>query len=223
MLELTLRVLPVLILDVLNPVLFAMLVFAAGSARPVGNSIAMLGGHTLMYFGAGIAAAYGFDQVADRLASPQRIDFVISGLIGVVLVVMAPPAKKKGAPAAAEPEGELTPMKSLGIGAIVNFIGIPFAVPYFAVVGQILKADLSTAQSLAALAVYNALYALPFLVVPVSVALSGDAAKPLLEKINERLTRAADIAMPWMLALVGAALVADSVAYFYRGSGLIEF
>ena len=223
MLELLPVLLPILLVDVLNPVLFAMMVFAAGSKRPVINSSALLLGHTLAYFVAGVAVAHGIDRVADRIANPERIDFVIGGIIGVALLWFAIPMKKKGAPAANEPEWELTPAKCFGFGAIVNFIGIPFALPYFAVVDQILKADLSSAASLTVLALYNVGYALPFLVVPAAVAIAGDRARPVLEKINAFLVKASDFIMPWMLGLLGLALVADSVVFFYRGEGLWQF
>ena len=130
----------------LNPVLFAVLVFAAGSKRAIANSSALLIGHTLAYFIAGVAISYGMEQVAERLANPYRIDFLLSGVVGLGLLWMVVRTKKDGAPVADEPEWELTPAKCLGFGAIFNFIGIPFALPYFAVIDQILKADLSTAD-----------------------------------------------------------------------------
>lgn len=211
---------PILLVDILNPVLFAVMVFAAGSNRPISNSTAILIGHTLAYFIAGIVVSAGIDLVTDRLANPQRIDFLLSGIIGIGLLWMVVPTKKKGAPTADEPEWELTPMKCFGFGAVVNFIGLPFALPYFAVVDQILKANLSTPESLAVLAAYNIAYALPFVIVPLMVAISGENAKPVLEKINGFLARVSDIVMPWMLGLLGLALVADSVVYFYSGEGL---
>ena len=207
----------------LNPVLFAVLVFAAGSKRAIANSSALLIGHTLAYFIAGVAISYGMEQVAERLANPYRIDFLLSGVVGLGLLWMVVRTKKDGAPVADEPEWELTPAKCLGFGAIFNFIGIPFALPYFAVIDQILKADLSTADSLTTLAIYNIGYALPFVVVPAMVAVSGDSAKPLLERINGSIAKASDIVMPWMLGLLGLALLADSTAYFYRGEGLWQF
>jgi len=39
--------------------------------------------------------------------------------------------------------GGLTPVKAFGLGAVINFVGIPFALPYFAALNQILKADLT--------------------------------------------------------------------------------
>lgn len=214
---------PILLVDILNPVLFAVLVFAAGSKRAITNSSALLIGHTLAYFFAGVAISYGMEQVAGRLANPHRIDFILSGVVGLGLLWMVVRTKKDGAPVADEPEWELTPAKCFGFGAIVNFIGIPFALPYFAVIDQILKAGLSTVESFTTLAIYNIVYALPFLVVPAMLAVSGERAKPFLERINNFIARAADILMPWMLGLLGLALLADSVAYFYRGEGLWQF
>ena len=114
MLELLPVLLPILLVDVLNPVLFAMMVFAAGSKRPVINSSALLLGHTLAYFVAGVAVAHGIDRVADRLANPERIDFIIGGIIGVGLLWLAIPMKKKGAPAADEQGGLRRPGGRLG-------------------------------------------------------------------------------------------------------------
>jgi cytochrome c biogenesis protein CcdA len=223
MFELVAKIVPILLVDFLNPVLFAMLVAAAGTSRPVANSSAMLAGHTLAYFGAGVAIALGFAQVAERLANPRAIDFALSAIIGVALLWMALRVKKEGAPVANEPEQSLTPAGFFGFGAVVNFIGIPFALPYFAAVDQVLGANLSIAGSLSVLAIYNIGYAAPFVVVPVAVAISGEHAKPLLEKINGLLGKASDIAMPWVFGLLGLVLLADSAAYLYSGEGLIQF
>ena len=223
MLALLPALVPILLVDVANPVLFAMLVFAAGSSRPVLNSASMLLGHTLAYFSAGIVLALALGRITARLQNPQSIDFAISGIIGIGLLWMVLKTKREGPPAASEPEWELTPLKCFVFGAVVNFVGIPFALPYFAAIDQLLKADLGTVESLTVLAAYNLAYAAPFLVVPIAVAIAGDSAKPMLGRINDVLTRFSEFLMPWMLGLLGAALVADSVTYFYRGTGLWEF
>ena len=223
MFELATKIAPILLVDVLNPVLFAMLVAAAGASRPVINSAAMLAGHTLAYFIAGVAVAHGFDQVAERLANPQHIDYLLSAALGAVLLWLALRVKKDGAPTANEPEQALTPASAFGIGAVVNFIGIPFAVPYFAVVDQVLGAGLTAADSIVVLAVYNLGYAAPFLVVPVAVAIAGEQARPLLEKISGLLGRISDAAMPWMFGLLGIVLLADSAAFVLTGEGLLKF
>lgn len=220
MLALVPILLPLLLVDVLNPVLFATLVFAAGSGRPVANSASMLLGHTLAYFAAGILLSFGVERLAERLANPQAIDIALSGIVGLGLLWMALRSGKDGARTAEEPEWEMTPWRSLGFGAIVSFVGVPFALPYFAAVDQVVRAGLPAIDSLVVLVAYNLAYALPFAVVPVLVAISGDSAKPVLEKISGLLGRATGFLLPWMLGLVGLALVADSLSFFARGTGL---
>ena len=141
-------------------------------------------------------------------------------MIGLLLLWAALASRNGKASEEKNPEGELTPAYCFGYGAIVNFIGVPFALPYFAAVDQILKADLSVETSLTAIAFYNIAYALPFLLVPVLVALIGDKSKPILEKINELLISLVDKFMPVILFLLGLALTADALLYLTSGGAL---
>lgn len=220
MIELLPGLIPFVIVDILNPVLFALLVFAVSTKRPIANSLALLSGHTLAYFGSGIVIAFGLEQIAERLSNPRPVDFVLELLIGLLCLWAA--LRSRGGKASEErkPEAELTPIFCVGYGAIVNFIGVPFALPYFAAVGQILRADLSMEASVFSLAIYNAAYALPFLFVPLAVAIVGDSCKPLLEKINNLLVSIVDKLMPILLFLIGAALMADAVTFLVTGKSL---
>ena len=211
---------PFLLADVLNPVLFAFMVYAAGTGRPVLTSSAMLLGHTTAYFSAGIVIALGLEKITSRLANPQSIDFIISLIVGGLLIWVA--WKSRQEPAQKQPEEtlELGPVKAFGFGAIINFIGIPFALPYFAALDQILKADFSTFQALQVLIGYNLIYALPFLVIPGAVALFGERGQPFLQKINRFLDKLSGFLMPIILGLAGLALIADALYYFVTGSGL---
>ena len=220
MIELLPELIPILVIDVLNPVLFALMVVAVGTSRPFANSTALLAGHTLAYFLSGIAIALGLDQITDRLANPQRIDFVIGLLIGLLLMWAAFSSRDGKASEQKNPDRELTPVYCLGYGAVVNFIGVPFALPYFAAVDQLLKANLSIESSLLVLLFYNAAYALPFMLVPIMVAMMGDSSKPILEKINNMLVKLVDKFMPVLLFLLGAALTVDALLYLISGSGL---
>jgi cytochrome c biogenesis protein CcdA len=207
----------ILLTDILNPVLFAFLVYAAGSERPVLNPSAMLLGHTSAYLGAGVLLASGLDRIVERLNNPGRIDFVVELLIGLVLLALAVPSRKNTGKRPSEKTPELGVASSFGIGAVVNFIGIPFAVPYFAALGQMMKFDLTPTQSFGVLAVYNLAYALPFCVVPISRAILGDGARPLLERINDVIERISAVLMPILLGLVGLAFLADAITFFLTG------
>jgi cytochrome c biogenesis protein CcdA len=211
---------PILLTDIVNPVLFAFMVFAAASKRPVLISSSMLLGHTLAYFGAGIILALFMESITDFFANPRRIDFIIELILGGVLLWVAFGARKN---TGKRPEGEAAEFSvigAFGFGAVVNFIGIPFAVPYFAAIDQILKTDGSTMQSVLLLLFYNLAYALPFTIVPLLSAVMGERARPLLMKINQGLDNVSGVLMPLLLGLVGLALLADAIAYFVQGSPL---
>lgn len=220
MIELSAVLAPFLIADIVNPVLFAFMVYAAGTTMPVWNSSAVLLGHTLAYFVSGVALALGFDRIADYLASPGAFDYLIGFVVGVLLLWVAFRPGKKTEQRRPETGGSLTPVKAFSLGAVVNFVGVPFALPYFAVLDQILKANLSVAESLVVLVGYNLAYALPFVIVPVLVATLGDRSGPLLQRINGVLERISGFLMPLLLALVGLALVADALLYLATGVGL---
>jgi len=212
--------LPILLSDVINPVLFAFMVYAAGSSRPVLSSGAMLLGHTVTYFSFGIVLSLGLERISARLANPRFLDFVIEVVLGVILLWLALRTRKDTGKRPEEETPEFSPWDAFRFGALVNVIGIPFAVPYFAAIDQFLKSDLNTSGILLALLAYNLVYALPFLLVPVLSAVMGERSKPLLARVNAVMERISSFLMPLMLGLVGLALLADSITYFLSGESL---
>jgi len=106
------------------------------------------------------------------------------------------------------------------LGAVVNFIGIPFATPYFAALSQILKADVTAAQAWGALVAYNLAYALPFAVVPIMRALVGEKSGLFFETINNFLNKASSVIMPALLILLGVMLIIDAAYYYVKGVAL---
>jgi cytochrome c biogenesis protein CcdA len=220
MIELLPKLIPLLIVDVLNPVLFALMIVAIGTNKPLANSTSILAGHTAAYFFSGIVIALGLDQIIDRLENPHPIDFVIELSIGLLCLWVALASRNGKASKKRNPEGELSPAYCFGYGAVVNLIGIPFALPYFAVVNQLNKANLSTETSLLVLTFYNVAYAIPFMLVPVMVAIWGNDSKPILEKINNVLTNLADRCMPILFLILGAALSADALTFLVSGKTL---
>jgi len=211
---------PILLTDVVNPVLFAFMVYAAGTSRPVLLSSSMLLGHTISYFSAGIVLALFMESIADFFANPRTIDFVIELALGLVLLWVALGSRKSTGKRPDEKTPQFTVPSAFAFGALVNFIGIPFAVPYFAAIDQILKTDLSTTEAVLMLLSYNLAYALPFALVPVLSAVMGEKAKPVLNRINEVLDKLSGVLMPAMLGIIGLALLADAITYFVSGSSL---
>jgi cytochrome c biogenesis protein CcdA len=222
--ELFLVLLPILFTDVINPVLLAATIFALGSARPYVNSLLILIGWLLLYFTAGIGLALGLEQISSYLANPRPLDFIIELVVGLALLAWGLwLALKKPQPGKDADYGEaaaLTGAQSLVIGAGINLIGLPFAIPYFAAIDQILKADLTSFAAIIWLLGYNLLYILPFALLIIGRAVLGKDADKGLARLNAWMEKAADFILPVMLLIIGGALLADAMAYFVSGMPL---
>lgn len=220
MIELYSILFTILLTDIMNPVLFAFMIYALGTPKPLINSSLMLLGHTISYTVSGFGVAYALKAVSERLANPQSIDFIFGLLIGVALVYFAfklfyaKPKKQE------LEKDTLTPVKSFFLGAVVNLIGMPFAIPYFAAVDQVLKANLTFMDSIIALGIYNIAYALPFFAVVVFYLMYGEKSKIILSNINEKIEQVSAKLMPILLLGIGAFLVVDALKYFTYGEGL---
>lgn len=208
---------PILLSDVLNPVLFTFMIFAAGSKRPVVTSSAMLLGHTFSYMTCGVILALTIEKLSARLANPQTIDFVIEFVIACALFWVLLRTRNDKGKRPDEQTPEFTVAKAFTFGAVVNLIGIPFAVPYFAAIDQLLKSGLDTGGTVTGLVIYNIAYALPFALIPVLTAIMGDRSKPILARVNAFMEKAGDIILPLLLLAIGLALLVDSVWFFTRG------
>ena len=224
MLELFPIILPLLITDLINPVLLAGVIYSLGSNKPFLNSIFILLGWFVLYFMAGIALAIGLDAIIELLTNPRPIDFVIEIVIGTILCWLGSSIVFKKKPKQKEPQYDdaatLNPLKAFWMGALINIIGLLFALPYFAVIDQILKADLDWIPSLTVLLIYNLIYILPFSLLLLIRILYREKSDSIFSKINSVMERIADVLMPFILIGIGGLLIADSMFFFVSGTPL---
>ena len=224
MFELIVTSIPILVSDVLNPVLLAGVIFGLGSRRPFLNSTLLLLGWFVTYFAAGILLALGLDAIIDFFKTPRPIDFVIETVLGLLLiglgvyVVRSGQRHKKGREF--DDADTLSAGTSFWIGASINLIGMPFAIPYFAFLGQILKADLDWMGALLVLLIYNLLYVLPFSLLIFIRLIYRQESDVLFKSISDAMEWLSAILMPILLFLVGGALLADAFVFFSTGNPL---
>lgn len=224
MFELIVTSIPILVSDVLNPVLLAGVIFGLGSRRPFLNSTLLLLGWFVTYFAAGILLALGLDAIIDFFKTPRPIDFVIETVLGLLLiglgvyVVRSGQRHKKGREF--DDADTLSAGTSFWIGASINLIGMPFAIPYFAFLGQILKADLDWLGALMVLLIYNLLYVLPFSLLIFIRLIYREESDVLFKSISDAMEWLSAILMPILLFLVGGALLADAFVFFSTGNPL---
>ena len=221
--------LPILLVDMANPVLLAAVIISVTQSRPMLSAISLILGHTAAYLLSGALIIYGLaDLLADQLSpilerwsQPQPGDYVFGLVLGIALIWIGLRWRIKP-PKADAPEDSMKDAGLVGtffLGAVINFIGAPFALPYFAFINQLLKLD--EAQILPNLLIYNFLYTLPFLLVPLSVALIGPAAMPVLQRINETVEKYSAYILPTIFLIGGVVLMVDAVLYLVTGLGLI--
>jgi len=230
MLELLAYLVPIVIVDAMNPVLAAAVIFALGTRKPYRAALWVLLGWFVVYFVAGVGLAAGLERLTGRLASPQPIDFVIQTPIALGLIWFAYKSARdseqstagKQVPQAGGSSHTLSAFSGFVLGATINLVGLPFAIPYFAAIDQMLKVDLSVVEAMLVLALYNLAYILPFAALALLRFIYRDQADELFARINTWLEKAAAVIMPVMLFLIGAVLLVDTVLYFATGNPLIN-
>jgi cytochrome c biogenesis protein CcdA len=226
MLNLIFITLPILITDIINPVLLAAVIFSMGSKRPFLNSWAILFGWLIVYFASGILLAMGLESIMVFLQNPRPIDFYIQLVVAGLLVWFGVKLVQKKNPRNKTPDygdvSELGLGSSFLIGATINVIGMPFAIPYFAVLDQIVKSDLTWIPALLVLLVYNLLYIFPFSLLMLIRILYREQSDAIFNKINEKMERIGNVLMPLIIFVIAAILIADSILYFATGNPLIN-
>jgi cytochrome c biogenesis protein CcdA len=226
MLNLIFFSLPILLTDVINPVLLAAVIFSLGSRRPFLNSWAILLGWLIVYFLSGILLAMGLEAIMIFLQNPRPVDFYIQLLVAGLLLWFGITMVRKNNPRNKSPEygdvAELGIGSSFLIGATINVIGLPFAVPYFAVLDQIVKSDLTWIPALLVLLTYNILYILPFSLLMLIRLIYKDKSDAIFYVINEKMERIGNVLMPLIIFMIAAILILDSILYFTTGSPLIN-
>ncbi|WP_096086211.1 cytochrome c biogenesis CcdA family protein [Agaribacterium haliotis] len=206
----------ILLLDILNPVLLAVMIVAAASSRPVANSLFLLLGHTSAYICVGLVASYALEALSQRLQLAKPADLLISAVLGLACLFAAYIAFTKNK--TSEPAKNTTPDQASALsyflyGAIINFVGAPFALPYFAAIDTVSSADISLQQAYLLLLGYNIGYALPFLAVPLAAAFAGAKATKFLETINRKLSSLMAVLSPWLLLGLALYLLLQPLAF----------
>jgi len=230
MFELLLILVPIVVTDIMNPVLAAAVIFALGTPKPYRGAFWVLFGWFAVYFVSGLGIAVGLEWVMRFLANPRPVDFYIQTPIALTLIWFAYKSARTGEnprssqqiPQPTSSNHTLSAPGGFALGATINLVGLPFAIPYFAAIDQMLKADLSLSGALFVLTLYNLVYVLPFAALALLRWIYRDQADALFRRINTWMEKVSAVLMPVMLFAIGAVLLLDAVFYFTTGNPLIN-
>jgi cytochrome c biogenesis protein CcdA len=190
--------------------------------RALRGAIAFIAGVFVTYAGVGVLAVMGLDAVFTRLnaeftrfwKNPDTLDFALQIAIGVVLLVIgqrmanARRSKERTAPP------DVTPWQAFTFASGLVIVGLPGAIPYFAAVDQMLRADLPVFQTVLAVLFYNLVFVGPLIAIVLVKQLMGARADALLGAINRFMETWGRRVIMVALILLGLILVVDGVGWF---------
>jgi cytochrome c biogenesis protein CcdA len=237
MFELLLTLTPISLLDSMSavPVAVIPLAIILNGRQPLLGSLGFISGGFITYFLFGILLLMGIDTFIDKYAEmfisyvksePNCVELVIQIVLGFAMIYFATQFSKK-APQDSniktkEYQADITPLQAFTLSATINIIGMWGALPYFAAIAQILKANLETAPMIGTLFYYNAIFALPLFGFIILRAVMGDRAQGILDAITRFFTHWGKQIILISLYILGPLLIADGIGWFF-GYPILDF
>ena len=227
MLELLLTLTTISLLDSMSAVPIAIIPLASilNGRSPITGSLSFISGGFIVYFIFGIFILLGLDSLIDEYAErfirymksePDSIELVIQIIIGFLMIYFAWQFSSKDTTNTKTKSysPDIKPLQAFTLSASINIIGLWGALPYFAAMAQILKADLETAPMIWILVYYNFIFALPLVGFIVLRVIMGDRATVLLEKITGFFSHWGKQIFVYSLYFLGALLITDGIGWF---------
>lgn len=223
--DLLLSLTPIALVDSLSliPVAVVPMVLLLGGPHPMAGPAAFMAGVVVTYLPFGLLLVFGLDEAFDVLAAhfsqwwnrePDLGETVLEIAVGLALITFGHRlCARRTRRREAEPRAAMGPVGAFGLGAALNVGGLWGALPYFAAVAQILKADPSPAHAVLALGYYNLVFILPLAAIPGVYLVAGQRAATWLEVVNGVVTRWGTRILVTAFIGLGFLLVIDGVGW----------
>jgi cytochrome c biogenesis protein CcdA len=208
-------------LDSLNPSAIALQVYLLGTTKPIPRSIAFVIGIFLAYWTSGLLAVLGLDRLIQTvivnsgfsLSTP--LFYIIQFLTGIILLIVGVTLRITTQSEPAKAPQKLNLAKTFLLGMSVTILEFPTALPYFAAIEQIVRANLDLLSTMSILALYNLIFVLPpiALIVIYLFFHRQSFALSLIQRINRSITVYSPHIIRFLILGLGIFLIADSLVY----------
>lgn len=208
-------------LDSLNPSAIALQVYLLGTTKPIPRSLAFVIGIFLAYWTSGLLAVLGLNQFIQPVIANSGFSlstpllYTIQLLIGIILLVVGitlriPPQTKP-----VKVPTKLTLARTFLLGMSVTVLELPTALPYFAAIEQIARANLDLLSIASILALYNLIFVLPPIALVVLYLLfhRQSFVLSLLQRINRSIAIYSPHILRFVLLGLGIFLIADCLSH----------
>lgn len=215
-------VLGLAVVDAINPSALAVALWWLARPGATPRLLAYIAGILIAYLPLGIALMLGAGALVHRFGDSLDHPVVLSlqlaiGLALLGYAVFAPKAKAATGEHREPRVGGLLGMLLLGM--TVTVVELTTAMPYFAAIAVMTSANLSVAQWLPLLVVYNLIFIAPPLLLVALNAMFGRHLQGRFAHWRVRLQAGAREAGLWVMALAGVALAGDAVTRFMGERG----
>jgi cytochrome c biogenesis protein CcdA len=195
--------------------------------RPFGTAFAFLAGLFISYLIMALLFLFGLSSVLTRLNAwlsyrwdnPEPADFGIQILVGLVMLFFGLRIAeiRKSRSSGRELQSGVSPVSAFGFGFLMNVVGFPGALPYFAAADRIAQADPPVADTVLAVVFYVTIFVLPLTAIVLLRALLGQRMDAIMQAIQDFFDTKGKRLLMVLLVLLGLILVVDGVAYFLGG------
>ncbi len=229
MLELLTVLTPIALIDStsITPLGLVPLATILAGRRPFGAAFAFLAGLYVSYLIMCLLFLFGLSAALLRLNTwlsyrwdnPEPADFAVQVLVGLVMLVFGIriAEKRKSKIGGREYQSGISPASAFGFGFLLNVVGFPGALPYFAAADRIAQADPPTSDAVFAVVYYVTIFVLPLTALVLLRALLGQRMDAVMQSIQNFFDTWGKRLIMALLVLLGLVLVVDGVAYFLGG------
>lgn len=210
------------VLDSLNPTLFVAQFYLLTTPQPTPRILAYIAGVLTVNFGGGLLILGGMRQLVTdllRQASPDLLN-TLQLALGIALIIFGLWSNATADDSEARKPRSLRPIHTFALGMVVMLNELTTALPYFVAIERIAQAELHWLGNILALALYNAIFALPLIAFLVLLITFRQRFADRLARITRGLQIWMPRAIKYGSLAFGAALFLNAMAYFATGVAL---
>jgi cytochrome c biogenesis protein CcdA len=225
MVSLLLVIAPIALVDStsITPLCIVPLIMLLSKEQPILRASAFLFGIFAAYLVGSLLLLFGLQQifeqvnevVSQQLKNPDTLFLVVQIAIGACMLAfgtrMANARERKQD---RRPTESVSAAQAFTGGAVLTIVGLPGALPLFAAIDQILRADPPLHNKIVAMFFYNAVFVLPLFSAVLLRIVLGERSVPMLNRTNDTVTRAGRRVLIVALVIAGVVLILDGIGWF---------
>ena len=225
MTELLIVLTPIGLLDSTSmiPICIVILVVLLAGPRPLLSSSALIFGIFVTYVATGLLILLGLQSVFDEISAytlrlwknPETEELIFQVVIGAVLLAFGVRIAIARKGRTEQPvASDMTAAQAFLAGAGLTIVGLPGAVPYFAAIDLILRAEVTLLQRLLALGYYNIVFVTALAAIVALRLILGERSTGILDAVKRFFDIWGQRLIVALLVVLGVVLLADGIGWF---------